>query len=431
MKIAYIGFKNIMGIESLEFAPGKINIVEGKNGQGKTSVLKAIQGALGGGHDAKLLRNGEDKAEVVIVFDDGHKLHKEIKPGKSDVTLTDSSGKKVTRAASFLKSAIDAIGVNPVQILTASPKDRVSLLLDSVPMETPFEEIEKITGLNLFRDDARHPMQVLNENYKHFFDDRTETNRLLNEKKITVSKMRGALPFREEATGWGEILGKLNHDKEALADDLSDGLEANEVILENAIQVLKDKRDAGIEKLRADCEEGISRIREETAKADQEVRDLNTPQITALAEKIGEAKTGLENSGKIEATKAFVKEGEVEIADLEKDSAEMTEVIEGLKAIKADLLTNLPVDGLEIKDNEIYLDGVAFDSVNKAKRVQFALTIAGLRKAELPIVCVDDLETLDADSFAIFQEEAAKTEMQFFVTRVADDKLLTINTESN
>jgi hypothetical protein len=431
MKIAYIGFKNIMGIESLEFAPGKINIVEGKNGQGKTSVLKAIQGAIGGGHDAKLLRNGEDKGEVVIVFDDGHKLHKQIKPGKSDMTLTDSSGKKVTRAASFLKSAVDAIGVNPVQILTASKKDRVQLLLDSVPMETPFEEIEKATGLKISGDDGRHPMQILNENYNLFFDDRTETNRLLKEKNITVSKMRGTIPFREDGTGWGEILEKLNHDKEALDYELKDGQDAEGVLLNKDLAELVKEREEALQAVRDTYEKKLNARRDKSKDANDKRFEEITPKLAALAEKIGEAKAGLEASGKIEATKSFVKEGEEEIADLEKEAAEMTRVIKALETIKAKLLTNLPVKGLEIKDGEIHLDGVAFDSVNKAKRVQFALTIAGLRKAGLPIVCVDDLETLDADSFAIFQKEAAKTEMQFFVTRVADDKLLTINSEPN
>ena len=431
MKISYIGFKNIMGIEALEFAPGKINVVEGKNGQGKTSILKAIQGAIGGGHDATLLRNGEEKGEVVIVFDDGHRLQKEIKRGKSDVTLTDATGKKVTRAASFLKSVIDQIGVNPVQILTAAAKDRVQLLLDSVPMETPFEEIEKITGLKISRDENAHPMQIINANRAQFFEDRTDNNRFLKEKIIVVQKMQEQIPFREDGTGWGEILGKLEHDKESLENELDDSRDAENVVLGNDLDYLKEQRDNEIEAVRASYEKLIENRRNKSKEANDKTFKEITPKLAALAEKIGQAKANLEAAGKIEAAKTFVKEGEAEIADLEKDSASMTAVIDGLDRIKAALLKNLPVKGLEIKGGEIYLDGVAFDSVNKAKRVQFALTIAGLRKAKLPIVCVDDLETLDEESFAIFQEEAAKTEMQFFVTRVTDDKLLNIKTESN
>ena len=431
MQIAYIGFKNIMGVEDLAFAPGKINIIEGSNGQGKTSVLKAIQGAVGGGHDATLLRNGEEKAEVVIVFDDGLKLHKQIKNGKSDVKLTDSSGKEIKRAASFLKSAIDAIGVNPVQILTASTKERVQLLLNSIPMETPFDDIERITGLEISRDDKRHPMEIITETSKKFYDDRQDNNRSQKEKTLFVSKMRGTIPFREDATGWGEILEKLNSDKEALEYELRDNQDAGKVLLTNTLADLTAQREKEIEAARAKYDKAAAEADEKNRAANDKLFEGITPKLAALAEKIGEAKTSLEASGKIEAAKTFVKEGEVEIAELEKDSADMSKVIGALDVLKARLLKNLPVAGLEVKGGDIYLDDVAFDSVNKAKRVQFALAIAGLRESEIPIVCVDDLETLDAESFAIFKDEAEKTKMQFFVTRVTDDQPLTINGEPN
>ena len=111
------------------------------------------------------------------------------------------------------------------------------------------------------------------------------------------------------------------------------------------------------------------------------------------------------------------------------DSENLTKKLKGLEDIKVALLKNLPVKGLEIKKGEIFLDGVAFDSVNKAKRVLFALTIAGLRGGQLPIVCIDDIEMLDSESMEIFYKEALKTEMQFFVTKVSDDKNLTIKKE--
>ena len=46
MKVAKINIKSILGIDEMEIKPGKITLVEGRNGAGKTSILEAIKAAL-------------------------------------------------------------------------------------------------------------------------------------------------------------------------------------------------------------------------------------------------------------------------------------------------------------------------------------------------------------------------------------------------
>ena len=56
MQVLKIKIMNFMGIDSLEFNAGKFVAFSGRNWSRKTSGLEAIKTALGGGHDASVIR---------------------------------------------------------------------------------------------------------------------------------------------------------------------------------------------------------------------------------------------------------------------------------------------------------------------------------------------------------------------------------------
>jgi len=420
MKINYIGVKNILGIKSYEFSPGKINLIEGANGIGKTSFLRAIQSVVGGGHDGKLLRNGEDSGEIVLIFDNGMKLTKEIETEKSKITLTDSNGKTVQKAASFLKDVVDGVGINPVQLLTASPKDRIKLLLDTIPMETPVEEIKRATGSTVDATDPRHPLKIIEDLRKDYFNERSEINRELKEKETMVGKMRETVPFKQETANFKQALNILISEKEEVEFNLKEALESADGAMRDAIETVRKQ-----------TEETMETLRQQTETTKQKLRDNSSPQVEELSGKIGVARDDVLNEDRILTAKAYISEGDEEIKEMKISSEEFSKSINALDVIKGDLLSNLPITGLEVRNGDIYLDDIPFDTVNESKRIRFALTVAGLRDSTLQLVCVDGLENLDDKSFAIFQSEAEKTDNQYFVTRVTNGKELTIKSEES
>ena len=56
MKITLLTIKNFLKLKDIEIRPSKTNIIVGKNRQGKTSILKAIQAAFDGKLDEKNIR---------------------------------------------------------------------------------------------------------------------------------------------------------------------------------------------------------------------------------------------------------------------------------------------------------------------------------------------------------------------------------------
>lgn len=426
MQVAKIQIRNILGIKSLEFKPGKITTISGKNATGKTSFLQAIKGVLGGGHDGTLLRNDTDEGEIVLVFDNGETLTKRMTQDKSNVTFEDAEGKKMKLGASYLKEIIDPVGLNPIQILTADPKTRIKMLLNSVPMEMPSDELKFITGLDRSEKDG-HPLQVIEEIRKSIFEDRAFVNKEASNLGSVVAEMRKTIPFQEDKKDWGIEVGTLRTELEKATGILDNGLKEVDTLrlklVEDAKEIAQAKIDQLNKELYAYVEECGSAHTISAINVREEFNKLAEP----LKVKITEAEQNSKNQHKISGAIEFVKKKGEEIKLLEKEVKDQTGQIDDLDKLKGELMENLPVKDLKVFDGDIYIDDIPFDTLNEAARIQFCLMIAGLRKTKLPLVCVDGLEALDERVFKVFKEEAEKTDMQFFVTRVSEDESLTLN----
>ncbi len=118
------------------------------------------------------------------------------------------------------------------------------------------------------------------------------------------------------------------------------------------------------------------------------------------------------------------------------DQAQGTQAaLDGLAALRLKLLQRLPVPGLEIRDGELYFEGIAFERVNTAKRVKVAIRLAierAVAKASgVPLIVVDGLECLDEATFAAFLEVAPETGAQLICSRVSDGPLTVKTYEPN
>jgi hypothetical protein len=114
---------------------------------------------------------------------------------------------------------------------------------------------------------------------------------------------------------------------------------------------------------------------------------------------------------------------EDEARKLSEESDRLTDGLEKLEVLKSSLLSSLPIAGLEVRDGEIYVEGVPFDRVNESIRVRLAIEVAKLRAGKLGIIAVDGLENLDDRSFQEFEKSAAESGLQFVISRVSNGPL--------
>lgn len=415
-QISKVSIRNILGIEELNFDAGTFTEISGPNGAGKTSILEAIKAALRGGHDATLLRTGAEKGEAVIVLDDGTSIAKRVNGATSTTIVTGSDGKRSTRPAEDVRKLADLLSVNPVDFLRATKKERVSVLLESMPFEINAERLEKIAGGIMFQIPSGHALVVLETVRKAIYDERTGTARAQKEKVSTINQLAATLPDEsvaiESPAGLVEQLHKLGAEKDAELDRIKVKLDA-----------LRAESNARIDELRRQIDAEAAAFAELERKAvAQRERTLQKHSASAseLRAQVAAIQEAEKAAARHENTRSTIGTLQADADKLQADSERYTTALDQLDAYKSELLAGLPIPGLSVVDGEIYREGVPFDRLNTAQQVQIAVEIAKLRAGELPVVCVDGLELLDSTTYAEFQQQAIDAGMQMFVTRVSD-----------
>lgn len=434
MKINHVKISNILGIGELEFEAGKFVEISGANGQGKTSVLEAIKAATQGGHDATLLRKGADKGEIVLVLDSGSTISKRVNASSSPLTVTDSYGAKAKRPTDVLKAITDLMSVNPVDFLRAPKKDRVRVLLETMPLQADTEKLTEITGIKIEAQPDVHALAVIGHVRKQVFDDRTGTNRAVKEKEATINQLRLAMPDAPAGvTGSEDELTAQMDDarttKDAELNRISAKLDGIKSESQQKIDAIKTEAQARIDAIRTEAQAAITaeqvRLADIESKASQQ-RERTIAKFTDAAGPINEAISAIRNNrgaaAKREHALETVAKMEEELADLKEDAERQTASLDAIDAYKIQLLASLPIPGLEVVDGELFRDSVPFDRLNTAQQVDIAVEIAKLRAGELGVICVDGVELLDSAAFDAFRERAIESGLQLFVSRVSDEE---------
>lgn len=433
MKIAHVKISNILGIAELEFTPEGFNEITGPNGTGKTSVLEAIQSVLKTGHDATLLRNGAEKGEAVLVLDDGTELSKTVTADKS-TSKVKIDGKATSRPAEALKALTDLYSANPIEFLRARKQDRVKVLLETMPLEADTERLAEITGIPVTAEPGTHALAVIDAVHKEVYDDRTGTNRAIKEKDNTINQLSMAMP---EAPGGidgdeDELIAQIRAIDEAKTAELERisaklaGIKAANQEKKDAIRTetqrqideIKAKAIADVDAISAEEQriEGLAGRQRE--KAIQKHADATAPISLALAS----IKANRGAHAKREQAQQTIEQMKKELVDLQGDTARQTKALADLEQYKNDLLASLPIPGVEVKDGEIYRDGVVFDRLNTAQQVWVAIEIAKLRAGNLGVSCVDGIELLDPVAFEEFKKQSLASNLQLFVSRVSGEE---------
>lgn len=432
MKIQKIKIANLLGIEELEFDPGKFTLIEGRNGSGKTSILESIKHALNGGHDAKLLRNGTDKGEIVLVLDDGVQLTKTVTQSKSDVKILDKEGNRINKPQTYIDKLIDMLSVNPVQFLTADKKNRVNYLLEAIPMKLTKDHLESsLNGMSgRVRDDLNgHALEVIGRIYKQFYDERTGVNRALKEKSATMTQLKESIAELNYSPN--ELLEKIK----SLENKKGDMEGKKSMFLDQAVNIRIKKLDNEEERF----QDEMNRLRLEHESSKQEIYDWFENQKTEIHSKFEDKYLPLITELSMlqeqhkqyqnqEKTRELVEQFHNECLMLKEETDKLSNALTGLEKLKENLLKELPIKDLEIKEGEIYCKDIVFDKLNTAEQVKIAVEVAKIRASELGIICVDGIERLDKDTFNEFKTKVIDSGLQMIVTKVGDSDL-NIHTE--
>ncbi len=455
MNIHKVRIENFMCIKLVEFnSDGAVVQLAGGNGQGKTSAMLAIIGALGGKKalagalglssdpgDEEIIRRGEEMAEVVVEFG-GWVVTWQRERGKSDKVEIRGTGGGIHGRAK-LGELIGAIAFDPLELDGMSPAARRATLLEMAGID-----LEEIDGRRL----------------------RTYQNRRDCNRDHKLAAARVGEPVKGAPKKAVDVL--------ALEEKLENarGLCVQNDDQRRAALVLDDQVDIVRERAR-DVADEISRIAATDGRADElhltEIQNMKLRHVEELerlrstykedssdrAATIAEANTSLERLGKDAEDRAAsanaarkaagklvdppidpmkkeiesVREANklhrlarersarfIEARDLETESLKLTAELEEIDAEKASLLAaaKMPIEGLGVSEDDVTIDGHLWETANFSRRLRVCVAISAAMAGELKIAFVrSGGNDLDEKNYAAFVEECERRGLQPWIER--------------
>jgi hypothetical protein len=447
MKISKVKINNIMSVDQLEVNPGQITVVRGQNAQGKTAVLEAVRHVFRGGTDASILRQGEEEAEVCLVFDNGLQIERSIDAaGKSKVKVRDKVG-RIAKPQTFINELIKGLALNPVDFLVAKKADRAKIMIESLSVELTVDQLIKATGLpqaTIIPEglDGPHGLSFIDELHQALYDQRTDTNRSIRDKEGTVRELDESLPPWSEDGDWSQVVEQKNQALEDLGEAERKELEQITQGVSVALEDTTKRWDIRLQAINGqikELERQYAQVNDEKQKA---LTDLRTQSVDRRAAVVEDYKTVKEPIVKerIQAqemvkaeirsktTRELMEKTQAEVIELGDYADSLTKALDGLKQLKIDLLENLPIKGVDIKDGEIYVNGIPFDRLPESKKVVLACEVAALQFGDLKLLICDGLERLDASTFEYLSDWVEAHDVQLIAAEVIKEGDLEIVT---
>ena len=389
MKIVRLTAENVKRLKAVEITPdGTVQVITGRNAQGKTSVLDAIWLALGGGAASKgtvrPIRGGEDKASVRLDLGD-LVVTRTWTGDKTALTVTAADGAKYNSPQGVLDALIGRLSFDPLEFTRLSARDQVTALLDLVNLDVDLPTV------------ARQRQAA--------YDQRTEIGR--QGKAIGEIPAKVDAPAQEVSTS--DLFAEQQAAQEAHRAHLSTVLAAEEATewRERAESELREAQRV-LALRQADEVAALAAVKVLTA----------LPDLAEIASRVGR----VDETNRAVRHNAEVTKDKVRKADLLAQYTTLTDKIAALDKTKADALAAaaFPVPGLGFDDDGVTFEGIPFSQASSAEQIRVSLAMAMALNPKLRVIRILDGSLLDADNLALIAEMAADQDFQVWIERVSD-----------
>ena len=318
--ISLLQFKNCLGITELNCKVGKVNIISGENGQGKTSILEIIEKAFtNNSRRPDFIKKGADKASIFIQLEDGTEIKRTItnKSNRADVT---KDGMKALKVETFLKNLISGLSFNPVDFISKSEKEQSDILFSVIPMSITKEQLKEWFNEELLFDLSEHGLKVLKKIENYYYEKRRGANADVKAFTSDYDSIIAQLPVEYNADQWRDIsLSELVHQADNArqvnnfieqAKDLISGFETTK-------QSINNKYDLTVKETNQVLQDNIQKAKESV----QQQKNLIENNIQALCEEIEKYKKLInECTNKINIKKHELKTIDENVVDIKIES---------------------------------------------------------------------------------------------------------------
>lgn len=387
MKIIELRAENFKRLKAVEVAPdGTLQVIGGRNAQGKTSVLDAIWSALGGGkaNPEKPIRDGEERATVSLDLGD-LKITRTWTAKGTTLKVENADGAAYKSPQGMLDSLIGQLGFDPLAFTRLKPREQREELLRLV--ELPID----LDALETDRADLYNARTVIGRQGAAIGD--VTINDDLPETETSATDLITQIEAAQEAARHNEVVSSA---REAVAGKIAD----LEMQIANLNRELVDAKN-------------------EYGKIDTEFQALMAPaDVDDLRGRLSE----VEDLNQQIRANNMARERKAEQDALRAEYEARTEQIAGLDKQKSDALAKavFPVDGLGFDASGVTYQGVPLSQASSAEQIRVSLAMGMALNPKLKVLMIKDGSLLDADSMAAIRDQVAAHGFQVWIERVGD-----------
>lgn len=404
-RIVKLDITNFKRIKSVKIEAQEINVIGGRNAQGKSSLLDAIATALGGGRVAppEPVRAGQKRCDIVLELN-GLTVERHQTQKATRLVVKDKEGNAISSPQQLLDRLWNTKTVDPAAFMRLSAQGQLERVRDVVGLDFADLDLER----------------------ERLYDQRRQLNRTIKEVSAAVANMPAYPDAPAEVVSINDLVTELETARETnrlraqateavvstqhqIADVDADISEVKAEIrrLEGTLTELGKRRGVAAGKL----------LQQETAAA--EMAEVDSAPIQARlesAEEVNEqVRANAARSGKC-----------TELAKFTQSVEKMNGRMEAIDDQKRQAITQaaFPVEGLSFDHTGLRYNDKPFEQASSAEKWRVSVAMGLALNPELKVLLIREGEKLDDDSRKLMADMAKEAGAQLWIEdcRAGDDE---------
>lgn len=389
MRITELQAENVKRLKAVDITPNEhLQIIGGRNAQGKSSVLDAVALALTGKDAKKLnprpLRDGEKKGLVSLNLGEYVVTRTFTANGGGTLTVSAANGARFTSPQKVLDELMGRLSFDPQEFIGLSAKEQADALLDLVDLNIDLDEVDaRIAKLGEERLLERRYIKSIGD--PKLIDDST--------------------PMEEQSPTTLLDMIRSAHDQN------------QEIFLSRSEAEATQQKIAGIVSQIEALQAQLTEARDLLDKQDESIRELGDPRDTSELE--AQLANIEESNARIRSNREAIAHNE-ELREHQSSYSALQRQIDALRESKDKALAEakFPIDGLGFDDSGVTYQGVPFSQASSMEQLRVSLAIAMASNPKLRVIRIKDGSLLDDDALSLVEKTAEDNDYQVLMERV-------------